>query len=169
MRWIALVATALVAAGSGFAAGSFWFSPRPGPVASSEVIAAAQRSSSWGLDPIWIRASGESARVRRIRDRAYAFCFRDGAIVRACADEQDAAVQGAALALRVAADWRRMPDKSRLGQRDRWVAENPDATAHVRAYCWSLYSYHGSQDARILGTCLGNLSLFTPFVQIPVD
>jgi hypothetical protein len=56
-----------------------------------------------------------------------------------------------------------------LGQTERWIADNPDVAARIRAYCWSLYTDHGSGDARILGSCLGNLSQYTALVRLPVE
>jgi hypothetical protein len=161
-------ATALVAAGSGIAAGFLLFSPRPEAIASPEIIAAAQRSSTWGADPIWLATSSEQARFRRVRDRAYAYCFRDGAITRTCVDEQDDAIQGGVLSLMMAADLRRRRDRNRLATRERWIAENLDVEVRARAYCWSVYYDHGGQDARILGACLGNLGTFQPIIQMPV-
>ena len=169
MKLIALVGTVIVAAGAGLAAGFFIFSQRPPPAADFEVIAAAQRTSTSGADPVWLNAvAGERARFRQIRNRAYAYCYRDGMIGRACADEQDEAAWSAILSLRIADDRRHMPDKSSLGPTERWIAENFDVEVRARAYCWSIYNAHGGQDARILGTCLGNIGVFQPIVQMPV-
>jgi hypothetical protein len=117
---------------------------------------------------VWINLTGEEALFRQVRDRAYAFCLRDGAIDRHCAREQDHAVHSSVLAWLLVGEQRRMPDKSQLGTKERWVAEHPEIATGARAYCWALYNAHGRMDARLLSVCLGNLTDFTPLVDLPV-
>jgi hypothetical protein len=64
---------------------------------------------------------------------------------------------------------RRMPDKSMLSDRQRWIAENPEVVATARNYCWALYDDHGGMDARLLSACLGNLIETSVVVPLPVS
>jgi hypothetical protein len=159
-------ALAIVAAGS-FVGGRFWSVQRPIPPPSAEAVAAAQRSSSWGLNPTWIDLSGEEALFRQVRARAFASCFRDGSISRTCAEEQDAAVQSVVLTLEVVEAQRRMPDRGALGVKERWVADHPEIVSQARSYCWALYNSHGGMDARLLAVCLGNLIEGSIVVPLP--
>jgi len=72
------------------------------------------------------------------------------------------------MALMVADAQRHMPRKEKLGRKEYWVASNPDVAAHVASYCWALYKEHGASDARILSVCLGNLTEYSPLVDLPV-
>jgi hypothetical protein len=168
MRGLVLGGSLLAAVASGLAAGFLLFSPQPKPVAGPELIASAQRSSYWGGSPAWIDYTGDERLFRQVRDRAFAYCHRDGAIPRSCADAQDGAVQAIVLTLVTVEAQRRMPDKSRLSERERWIADHPEVVARARNYCWALYDAHGGMDARLLSACLGNLVGVSEVVSLPV-
>lgn len=158
----------IVVGASGIAVGRL-MTPQPTNVsATPEIIRNAQRSAYWGLNPRWIDWSGEEARFRQIRDRAFAFCFRDGAITRSCAEEQDGSVQLAIQTLMTVEMQRRMSDKTALSEKARWIATSPDVVARARSYCWALYNAHGGMDARLLSTCLSNLIDTSEVVPLPV-
>ena len=113
--------------------------------------------------------SGEEARFRQMRDRAYEYCFlRDGAIDQTCSQEQDDALHSAAATLMNVETQRRMPNKSSLSDKERRVADDPRIVSQARSYCWSLYDAHGGRDARLLAICLSNLTDSSSLVPIPV-
>lgn len=158
----------IVVGASGIAAGRL-IPPKSTRVsATPEIIRDAQSASYWGLNPRWIDWSGEEARFRQIRDRAFAFCFRDGAITRSCAEEQDGSVQLSIQVLMTVELQRRMSDKTALSEKARWIAANPDVVARARSHCWALYNAHGGMDARLLSTCLSNLIDTSEVVPMPV-
>jgi hypothetical protein len=103
-----------------------------------------------------------------VRDRGYAYCIANGHIDPRCASEQDEAVRFAVVALVIARDQQRMPNKEGLGLKEQWVATNPEIVADVLNQCWALYKQHGAKDARLLSVCLGNLTDASPLVQLPI-
>lgn len=128
-------------------------------------IRSAQVSAYWGPIPRWIGWSGEEARFRQMRDRAYEYCFRGNAVESACAHEQDDALHSVVLTLSLVEAQRRSPDKRELSDTERSIAEDPQIVARARSYCWSLYDSHGGSDARLLDVCLSDLidgSRFVP-------
>jgi hypothetical protein len=152
----------------GFAAGLIVALPHPAAAPNSALIAEAQKASIYGLEPNWIDIAGNGSVFRAVRKRAYSFCFHDGVINRACAAEQDEAVLNTVSALNIASAQHQMTNKEVLGLKERWVADNPEIVLHVRSYCWNLYKVHGKSDARLLATCFGNLTDFSPLVPLPV-
>jgi hypothetical protein len=173
MRSLWALGACLGLAAAGFVAGRMWpaslATPVAAPGASAEIVAAAQRSSYWGLNPVWINFIGDEALFRRVRARAFAFCFRGQAIDPGCANDQDEAVHAVVLALLVADAQQHMTNKDRLGRKERWVANHPEIVSHTRSYCWRLYAAHGGMDARLLAVCLGNLTDFSPLESLPVS
>ncbi len=85
-----------------------------------------------------------------------------------CASKQDEAVEASVIAIHVASAQAEMTNKDALGAKERWVAMNPDIAPRVEKECWSLYEEHGAADARILAVCLGNLTDYSPLIQLPV-
>ncbi|HEY0164541.1 MAG TPA: hypothetical protein VGB39_04115, partial [Sphingomicrobium sp.] len=78
------------------------------------------------------------------------------------------AVEGAVMAVHVAAAQAQMKDKDSLGNKENYVATNPAIAPRVENICWALYKEHGAADARILSVCLGNLTDFSPLIPLPV-
>ena len=162
---LAVVGAVLVALALafGFALGAVEDSP-----ISPVVIEHAQQTSPYGAKPNWLGLTDGDALFDAVRDRAYAFCFSNGKIDPRCALEQDEAVQFSVVALVIAHDQQRMPNKETLGRKEKWVATNPEIVPRVLNECWSLYKLHGAKDARILSVCLSNLTDASPLVPLPV-
>lgn len=135
-----------------------------------DFIRNAQQESFWGEDPKWISWSGDEAYFRQVRDAGYRFCLNkvDGD-VSTCFAEQDEAVHGSILTLLADMQQREMPDRSGLSREQRWVASHPEIATEIKNYCTEIYRDHGSEDARILAVCLGNLPAFSPYIGLPVE
>ena len=132
------------------------------------IIAAAQVRSFRGANPKWLELTDKEALFRLVRDHAYSYCLSQKSVDLKCTAEQDDAVEASVLALKVAVDQAAMTDKKRLGLKEHYVATNPIVATSVENACWALYKAHGSQDARILSVCLGNLTDYSPLIPLPV-
>lgn len=163
----AMTAALLALVGALILVGGYYLSERTREP-SKQMIQAAQARSFWGARPKWLEFTDKSELFKRVRDRAYAYCFSSGEIETACAQQQDDAVQDAVLTLLIVGDQQRMRDKEKLGTKEYWVATHPEIAARVAKSCWALYIEHGASDARILSVCLGNLTDYSPLVDLPV-
>jgi hypothetical protein len=162
------ILTVTLTAAIGFVAGYLIAKPRPASNPSTLEISRAQKAEDKILPPIWARMFRDDPWLNGLRERGYRYCYRSGSVDPACARKQDEAVQAAFFAIDISKAQQKMTDQSRLSLREREVARDPQLRANVIRYCSSLYAAHGNKDARILATCLGNLSEFSPLVPIPV-
>ncbi len=139
---------------------------RPSP--TEQDIARMQTDGDAVLPPLWRTLFLERPWLKAIRRRGYIYCNRHGAIDIGCAREQDEAMQGMIFALMTSKWQQGMTDRNQLSQREFEVARDPALRSKVIRYCARLYDDHGSQDARLLAVCLGNLSDYSLLVPIPV-
>lgn len=143
-------------------------SDEPDEATTQRVIKGSQSKSLYGAKPNWLKVTDQPEIYSRVRDRGYVYCLSGGRIDVECASKQDEAVAASVWAIHIASAQARMPNKESLGQKERWVALNPDIAARVTEECWALYEDHGAADARILAVCLGNLTDFSPLIELPV-
>jgi hypothetical protein len=140
----------------------------PSAETTQRVVEESQAQSVFGAKPNWLKFTDKPELFDRVRDQAYSYCLSGGRINMECADKQDEAVEASVLAIHVASAQAEMTNKDALGTKERWVAMNPDIAPRVTKECWSLYEEHGASDARILAVCLGNLTDYSPLIQLPV-
>lgn len=152
----------------GFVLGVLIARPHPAPSPSVQEISQAQEIGNRLLPSMWPGMFRDQAWLNALRRRGYIYCYRDRTINPDCARAQDEAVQNVLFALTVSKAQQKMVDQSRLSPREAEVVRNPELRSTVIRYCSRLYADHGNQDARVLATCLGNLSEFSPLVAIPV-
>jgi len=133
------------------------------------VIKQAEANSFWGANPGWLELTSQSNLFRRVRDRAYSYCWRGTVVEKNCSIQQDEAVQSSVMALNIAAAQAGLKNKDSLGRKERYVATNPDVARAVVTSCWALYKEHGASDARVLSVCLGNLTDYSPLATLPVS
>lgn len=157
-----------IAAAMGFVAGYLIAKPRPVSNPSTLEISRAQKAEDKLLPPMWARLFRDDPWLRNLRERGYRYCYRNGSVDPVCARKQDEAVQAVFFAIDISKAQQKMTDQSRLSLREREVASDPQLRTRIIRYCTNLYAEHGHEDARILATCLGNLSEFSPLVPIPV-
>lgn len=157
--FVSLCSVALAVAGCGAA----------GPDKSRKfAIAEAQAKSTAGPNPVWLVSRDKDGFFKKVRDRGYEYCLSERNSGPKCTSEQDDAVLSSLMALETAAAQSGIVDKSELGRKERYVAENPVILAQVEAAFRSLYKEHGSRDARILSICFGNLTDYSPLITLPV-
>lgn len=163
------ILTLALAAAIGFVTGYLIAKPRPASNPSTLEISRAQKAEDKLLPPMWVRLFRDDPWLKGLRERGYRHCYRNGSVDPACARKQDEAVQAVFFAIDISKAQQKMANQSRLSLREREVASDPQLRTHVIRYCANLYAEHGNEDARILATCLGNLSEFSPLVPIPVS
>jgi hypothetical protein len=151
-----------------FAIGFLIAKPRLAPSPPSEEISRAQEAADKLLPQHRVRMFRDKPWLKSLRQRGYEYCYRNDSIDVACAREQDEAVQSAFFAILISKAQQEMTDQNQLSLREREVARNPQLRTKIVRYCSRLYADHGKQDARLLAVCLGNLSEFSPLVEIPV-
>lgn len=162
-----ILAAILATIAAAFAAGLVFGRPEAVRAPSAAEIRQAQQRLDAGLPQAWVRMFAARKKLQHLRDRGYAYCYRQGGFDADCGRQQDKAVQDIFYALLISDEQRSMKDRSSLSLREYEVAANPRMAADIRRYCWTLFVEHGGRDLRILSTCLGNLTGFSPLVKIP--